>query len=671
MELSIAIILSFLEITFITCGLLLLHGLRNQIGKTAFYVALGALFVFIQMVSTAELKVVVGYSGADFYIANSILFLPLLAAVMVVYITEGTIVTQRLIIGAVVVLIFYIYVSYITSVQCSWHGFRISQGPTANSLEYLLGRSLVNMTGLTAALALDLFLIPIFYQRLRNLGARVFFAVLGSLMLTQIVDSLVSLTISYWGDPQWWIQISSTYIARAFATIWLSFIISLYLTRVEEDIFGQSRKTLDIVFSFLGDSRRAQALQQNLIEWEGRYRMVIENVSDMIMILSKNGSILDANPSALKFLSLESNEKLINRSFFDIVDTFKVLPCMWEKLWEDKDEVAGIDLEDNTPSQRITMKSCNNENIELDASFSKINIRNKPVLIVVCRNFTEQNRLVKEKDELKEQLYHAQRVESLGRLAGGIAHEFNNILHALQGHIDIILLFSKIKDESAKKHLNSVMGLVEKAGNITVQLLGFARKSKYQEQIIDLRDVIDGTKEMFLPLAHKQIELLIDVPEYECQVKGDTLQLQQVFLNLLINAMDATEKNTDKPKRISLVLKKALKFPEDWKPLKADAEPDDYFQIIVEDNGSGMDKDTMNQIFEPFFTTKEVGKGTGMGLAMAYGEISNHNGFMHVKSQIDLGTAFFIYLPILTEKDREELSKRLNLRKTVSVAGKV
>jgi signal transduction histidine kinase/PAS domain-containing protein len=650
-EFSIAIALAFLEITFITTGLLLLHGLRNQIGKTAFYLALGALFVFIQMVSTTELKVIIGYSGADFYVANSILFLPLLAAVMVVYITEGTIVTQRLIIGAIAVFGFYIYISYITSIQCSWNGFHISQGPTANSLEYVLVHSLVNMTGTIAALVLDLFLIPIFYQRLRNLGARVYFAVLGSLMFTQIMDSILSLTISYWNNPQWWIHISSTYIARALATIWLSALITMYLTRVEKDIFGQSRKTLDIIFSFLGGHRKTQALQKNIIEWEGRYRMVIENVSDMILILDKNGKILDANPSTLKILSCKSKDKLINTSFFDIVETFKILPCMWRKLWNDAEQSKNGFPSTPLSSKQIAMKNGENEKIELDASFSKILIHNKQVLIVVCRNFTERNLLIKEKNELKEQLYHVQRVESLGRLAGGIAHEFNNILHALQGHIDIILLFCKIEDESAKKHLNSVISLVEKAGNITVQLLGFARKSKFQQQTINLRDVLQSTKEMFMPLAHKQIKLSMDIPEYDCIIKGDTLQLQQVFLNLLINAMDAIEHNIGRSKRISLELKTASKFTEDWKPLKADADPNDYYQIVVEDNGSGMKKETMDQIFEPFFTTKEVGKGTGMGLAMAYGEITNHKGFMHVKSQKDLGTAFFIYIPAFREEE--------------------
>ena len=649
MELIIAIALSFFEITFITTGLLLLHGLRKQIGKTAFYLSLGALFVFIQMVSVAQLKVVVGYSGADFYIANSILFLPLLAAVMVVYITEGTIVTQKLIIGAVAVFVFYIYLSYITSIQCAWDGFHISQGPTANSLEYLLERSLVNMTGVVVALVLDLFLIPIFYQRLRNLGARIFFAVLGSLMLTQIVDSFVSLTISYWNDPQWWVQMSSTYIAKAFATIWLSVLISVYLSRVEKDIAGESRKTLDIVFAFLGSYRKAQALKKNLLEWEDRYRMVIENVNDMILILNKKGKILDVNPSTIKTLLFKSKDKLIGTSFFDIVKIFKVLPCMWERLWSEA-EKSKPHLPSNYLSNRqLIMQNRKNEKIELDASFSRISIRNKPVFIVVCRNFTERNYLIKEKNELTEQLYHIQRVESLGRLAGGIAHEFNNILHALQGHVDIVLLFNKIKDESARKHLNSVVKLVEKASNITVQLLGFARKSKFKVQKVNLKNVLLDTREMFIPLSHKRIKLVLSMPKEECFIQGDTLQLQQVFLNLLINSMDALEDNVNKEKRILLELKKASKSSEGWKPLKADADPQNYYQVVVQDNGFGMSKETIDQIFEPFFTTKEVGKGTGMGLAMVYGEVANHNGFLNVKSKKGLGTTFFIYLPVLQQ----------------------
>ena len=157
MELYLAIILSFLEITFIMVGILLLHFIRKKIGSAAFYITLGALFVFIQFISVTELKVIVGYPGADFYIANSVLFLPLLAAVMIVYITEGTQATQKLIVGTLAFFGFYIYLCYTTSVQCSWYGFRITQGPTATTLNYFLAQSLRGMTGTLVALCIDLF----------------------------------------------------------------------------------------------------------------------------------------------------------------------------------------------------------------------------------------------------------------------------------------------------------------------------------------------------------------------------------------------------------------------------------------------------------------------------------------------------------------------------------
>lgn len=650
MDLIFALILAFLEISFITVGLLILHGLRHQIGKTAFYIAIGALFIFIQIVSTAELRVIVGYQNINFYIANSVLFMPLLAAVMLVYITEGTLATQRLITGTVAVFIFYIYLSYVTSIQCSWTDISISQGPTANSLDYLLARSLKNMSGSIVALIIDLFLIPIFFQRLRNLGARMFYAITGALMLTQIVDSFVSLTVSYWNDPQWLIHLSSTYLANFIATIWLSIIITLYLTKIEKELASNNnRKTLDIIFAFLGNYGRAKVLQRNIMEWEGRYRMVIENVSDMILIINRNGKILDVNPSTLANLNYKSSIQLINRSFINLVHSFKVLPCQWEKLWEEttnNKHHSGNISSNHLLNKQLTLKTHHHDTLDVEAAFSKILISNKAVLIVVCRNISERKKLIKEKNDLKEQLYHAQRVESLGRLAGGIAHEFNNILHALQGHIDIVLLFSNIKDESAKKHLNSVMDLVEKASEITSQLLGFARKSQYEKQRIDLKNVLSSTREMFQSLSDKNINISMKVPRFGCFVKADSLKLQQIFLNLLINAMDAIENNPDNKKNIQIVLQRALSFPTGWKPIKDTTEPNDYYQVTVKDNGIGMDEKTVNRIFEPFYTTKEVGKGTGMGMAIVYGEITNHKGFIHVKSEPDVGTEFFIYLPV-------------------------
>ena len=274
-------------------------------------------------------------------------------------------------------------------------------------------------------------------------------------------------------------------------------------------------------------------------------------------------------------------------------------------------------------------------------------MHNNPVFIIVCRNVTEQNKLKREKEELTNQLYHTQRLESIGRLAGGVAHEFNNIIHAIQGHIDIILLFNKIENEDVIKHLESANAMVGRAGTIISQLLGFARKNKHIEKNVDIGEILMHTHDMFMPLTRKTLTMTVSKPDFPCIVKGNPIQLQQVFLNLLINAMDALEHVERKDKIIEIKLSRPNSFPKDWKPLKTDAKPEDYYEVFIRDNGIGMEESIKKRIFEPFYTTKEVGKGTGMGLALVYGEISGCNGFIHVVSQPESGTIFYIYLPVL------------------------
>ncbi len=643
MELAIAVTLSFLEVTFITSGLLLLHALRNQIGKTPFYLALGALFIYLQLISAAELKVVTGVSGLDFSIGSTVLFLPLLGCVMLVYITEGTLATQRLIIGAVCTFALYIYISYITTIQCSWSGFSISQGPTSDSLQFLIEYSLRMMMGSVTALVIDLFILPIFFQRLRNLGWGIFLSVFLALALTQIVDAFIFVSVTFWGDQQLWSQITSSYIARFAVSLWIGFLITVYLKRIERDIPGKGKGSLDIVFAFLGSYGREKALQKDLSEWEGRYRMVIENASDMIFIVDRKGRILDANPPVVRFMKPVNP---IGSSFVSLVDTFSILPCLWNKLCEQADSTEGNSDSFLTNKQlKLTLE--NKKIVELDAAFSKTYIRGNQVFIVVCRNITERNRLLKEKEELTEQLYHAQRIESLGKLAGGVSHEFNNILHAIQGNVDLVLMFDKKLSESTQKHLQNIMSMVDKAGVITAQLLGFARKNRYNETKLDLRKVLKDTEDMFRPLAKKLVIFSLNLPNYSCYVKGDPIQLQQVFLNLLINAMDAVNLTGKDDKIIIVTLSLGKFFPDDWRPRNVEANVKDYYEITFKDNGIGMNEETISRIFEPFYTTKEIGKGTGMGLAMVYGEVTGHSGFIHVKSRLSEGSIFYIYLPIL------------------------
>ncbi|HBC88324.1 MAG TPA: hypothetical protein DCZ94_15335 [Lentisphaeria bacterium] len=646
METTITCVLALLEMTFIFVGLLILHGLRKEIGSSAFYIAIGLLLIFTQLVSATELKVIIGFQGADFYIAQSVLFLPYLAALMVIYITEGTLTTHRFIIGAMATLGLYVYLSYITGMQCGWAGMTISQGASASSFENLLSNSQRTMASSILAQTLDLFLIPIFFQRLRNLGCRMFFSVLGSLMLTQLVDTFVYSFVCFWGEPQLWVYLRSSYIAKAVFTIVLSVIATIYLTKIETEIPGEKRRTLDIIVAFLESYSKTKILERNLQESEGRYRTVIENASDMILLLNRDGKILDANNTALSLLHMKAKKEIIGKSFPEMLTDTSEFPFNIDSYWDETVRKTKLG-EPHIHNFQLHALSPNGKKIELDVALNVMEVENVQVLIVFGRDVTEQNRLNREQEELREELAHAQRLESVGQLAGGVAHDFNNYLHAIQGNLDILLYMHEIEDKKVIKHLNRITDITGQASKLTGELLGFARKGKYREEILDLSKLMRETIELFSPPSLGNIELAIDIDKGKMTVKGDAVQLKQVFLNILINARDAVESKAGKNARISLEAKNAEVFIEKYfpPPEKENMKISSFFCVRIQDNGIGMDKETLSRIYDPFFTTKPIGKGTGMGLAMAYGAISNHHGWMYVESNEGEGSAFYIFLP--------------------------
>lgn len=645
METISAVGLAFLEMTFILVGLLILHGARNTIGNAAFLLSMGVLLIFTQIVAAASLTVIVGVPGADFYIAPTILSLPYLTALMVVYVTEGTLATQRLIIGAMATLGLYVYLSHITATQCNWLGYAISQGPSADSLNFLLRQSMRGMAATILAQTFDLFLIPIFFQRLRNFRCRMLIAIIGALLLTQLADHFIQVTINYWGSYEWWLHISSSYIAKSVATIWLGAIATIYLTRIETEAPGTGRGTLDIVFAFFGSYKRAKALERDIREWEGRYRMVVENASDMILILDAAGRILDTNFAAIKTMGFGLREEIINRSFPDMLIDRNDRPVNWETYSH------SFSVEDTAFGPHIRRLECRlrtagGETVELDMGISGIEAAGEQILVVLGRDVTERNRLAQEREDLRDQLIHSQRLESIGKLAGGVAHDFNNYLHAIQGHLDIITYMHEVKDQDVSRHITRVNEITDKASMLTKQLLGFARKGKYVEKRLEIGQLLRETGALFSPAAENQVGAEVRAKLKEAWIKGDPVQLQQVFLNLLINARDAVAELPSARKLIRVTLDEATSQKDHWRPPEDINLPiDDYICVTVADNGEGMPKEVMDHIFEPFFTTKPFGKGTGMGLAMAYGAISNHNGWIKVESAPGEGTAFMIFLP--------------------------
>jgi PAS domain S-box-containing protein len=259
--------------------------------------------------------------------------------------------------------------------------------------------------------------------------------------------------------------------------------------------------------------------------------------------------------------------------------------------------------------------------------------------IINLRDISEQKRL-------QAQLQHAQKMESIGTLAGGIAHDFNNLMMAIQGYVSLMLLDL----EPSHPHYEALLSIEQKiqsGSKLTAQLLGYARKGKYKVRPIDLNHLIQETSDAFGRMR-KDITIQRDLAPDSLCVLADKGQMEQVLFNLFVNSADAM------PKGGKLILRSENVTHRGMVDRIYNPKPGIYVKITVADTGTGMDKEILERIFDPFFTTKEMGRGTGLGLASAYGIIKSHNGYIEVESEKEHGTTFSIYLPATTEKKFEE-----------------
>ena len=251
---------------------------------------------------------------------------------------------------------------------------------------------------------------------------------------------------------------------------------------------------------------------------------------------------------------------------------------------------------------------------------------------------------ISERKQLEEQFRQSQKMESVGRLAGGVAHDFNNMLSVILGAAD--LCKRKIEDdEPITPYLELIANAARRSSDITRQLLAFSRKEVNSPKPVDLNQLIEESNKILSRLISEDIVLAFHPADRLWIVMIDPSQVDQILMNLAVNARDAM------PRGGSLTIETAnRRITSDYAYLNRNARPGDYVQLTVSDTGLGMDKKTMEHIFEPFFTTKEVGKGTGLGLATVYGIVTQNSGFINVYSEPGQGTVFKIYLPRLAEK---------------------
>lgn len=256
----------------------------------------------------------------------------------------------------------------------------------------------------------------------------------------------------------------------------------------------------------------------------------------------------------------------------------------------------------------------------------------------VSVDLTEKIKMQQEKEEIQGQLQQSQKLEAIGQLAGGIAHDFNNILGGVLGFAELIK--SNTQEQYTQEKIEIIIDASKRAADLTKQLLGFARKGKYQKAKLELNHVVKAVVNLLKGTLDKGICLRTEFSESLWPVEGDAGQLQQVLLNLGINARDAM------PEGGHLVFETHnVELSDNFCRSRKNLKPGSYVRVSISDSGQGMPEDVKKNIFNPFFTTKEVGKGTGLGLSMVYGIMGSHGGAIDVQSDPGVGTVFNLYLP--------------------------
>lgn len=369
-------------------------------------------------------------------------------------------------------------------------------------------------------------------------------------------------------------------------------------------------------------------------EEHSRYKELFANVDDAVYILDQQGNIVEANESAYSQLDYSRDD------FFKLNLT-RIIPQEHANSIIEQLGQGGL--------KNITMETSHyttrGDTIAVEIHSRAITYRGKNVILNVARDISQRIQAEKEKRRLEAQLTHAQKMEAIGTLAGGVAHDFNNLLMGIQGYLSLMRLDTE-PDHPHDKYLQGIEENVGSAANLTEQLLGFARKGKFAPRPTNLNDIVEKSTRMFMR-THKEITVVKHTEEKIWNIDIDRGQIEQVLINLYLNAWHAMPDGGD----LFIQTENMVLSNEYCQPYELPGGS--YVKISVTDTGIGMDQKIMNRIFEPFFTTKEVGKGTGLGLASAYGIIKNHNGIIRVYSEKGHGTTFNIYLPI---SESEEVS---------------
>ena len=384
--------------------------------------------------------------------------------------------------------------------------------------------------------------------------------------------------------------------------------------------------TLQALADFCGGVLERLHAEEALYETEERFRTVIEQAADAILVYDAKGVIVDANLWACRSLGY-SQQELLGLSIEQVNAS----------LTEAKrEEIARV-------SQSSEPSSLDAHHRRKDGSMFPVEVRIGLLELKKQRLFLALARDVTERKQLEEQYRQSQKMEAFGQLAGGVAHDFNNLLTVISGYTNLVLSNDAL-DQDTREQLQEIFSASEKATNLTRQLLTFSRKREIQPEAVHLSEVVANMTKILKRIIGEDIRLECDYAPNLPIVQADIGMLEQILLNLAVNARDAMPKGG----RVLITT-----TAEQIKKAKTTgAYPGKFVCLTVTDTGCGMPCEIAERIFEPFFTTKG-GKGTGLGLATVYSIVKQHRGWIEVDSQVDRGTSFKIFMPASVEKSND------------------
>ncbi|PKN61329.1 MAG: hypothetical protein CVU57_29945 [Deltaproteobacteria bacterium HGW-Deltaproteobacteria-15] len=383
------------------------------------------------------------------------------------------------------------------------------------------------------------------------------------------------------------------------------------------------------ILSVTRDIDEFKRTQTALKEADAGYRQLFENMSDIVFVHDEEGCLVSVNPAVSRVLKF-NEEDLVGK-------------CLKEFLADTHKEAFQPHLERSLigPTEdTIGMVSGDGRTCWLEYSSTPFKSDDGRTYVSgMARDVTERIEAEEKLRLLQAQLLQAQKMESVGRLAGGVAHDFNNMLQAIIGNAEMAVMNAG-ENDPLQRHLQQILDSAQRSASVVRQLLAFARKQTASPKVLDLNDTVSAMLKMLQRLVGEDIDM-IWIPGHKLwRVKIDPSQIDQILANLVVNARDAIAGAG----KVTIETDNAM-LDEVYCSAHKGVAPGEYVQLMVSDDGTGMTEEILEHLFEPFFTTKEPGRGTGLGLSTIYGIVKQNNGFVNVYSEPGEGTTFKIYLP--------------------------